>query len=354
MYYPSQSQATPLTVVRRKRVLPVPGQVLVEIGDRVDPQQIVAEAALPGEFRIVPVARLLSVSPRRAARMMRVKPGDAVEAGQVIAMRRGLSRLAVRSPIAGRVTASGAGRVLIEADSPTLQLPANLYGEVAAVIEGLGAVIVSRGAVVQGVWGNGAEGFGVLRCLVKSPDEPLLAKMVDASCHGAVLVGGAGLEEGVFERAAEMDVRGIVLGGLPAALLARARQTRCAIVATEGIGALPMATPLFRILSTNDGREAAVNGSMRLRAGVVRPEVIVPLPAEATSTSSTTEIGAPLAVGMRVRIVRAPHLGATGTVAALPPRARSIETGARVRGAEVDIGLEAPVFVPLANLEVLY
>jgi hypothetical protein len=54
-----------------------------------------------------------------------------------------------------------------------------------------------------------------------------------------------------------------------------------------------------------------------------------------------------------VRLVRAPYVGAVGTVIALPAHPRTIETGARVHGAEVDLGQEAPVFVPLANLEVL-
>jgi len=38
---------------------------------------------------------------------------------------------------------------------------------------------------------------------------------------------------------------------------------------------------------------------------------------------------------------------------ALPAHARPIETGARVRGAEVDLGQETTIYVPLANLEIL-
>jgi hypothetical protein len=46
-------------------------------------------------------------------------------------------------------------------------------------------------------------------------------------------------------------------------------------------------------------------------------------------------------------------MGVTGTVTSLPTRAHSIDTGARVRGAEVDVGDGETIFVPLMNLEVL-
>ena len=63
--------------------------------------------------------------------------------------------------------------------------------------------------------------------------------------------------------------------------------------------------------------------------------------------------GAQVSVGTRVRIVRAPHVGAVGTVVALPYEPSVIETGASVNVAEVDLGLERRVVVPLANLEIL-
>jgi hypothetical protein len=113
-----------------------------------------------------------------------------------------------------------------------------------------------------------------------------------------------------------------------------------------------MSAPVFHLLTTNDGREASISGKTQSRWGTVRPEIVIPLPAEARPPA-LTEPRAPLEAGARVRLVRAPYVGAVGTVIALPTRPRTIDTGARVNGAEVDLGQEAPVFVPLANLEVL-
>jgi hypothetical protein len=352
MYYPSETQATPLTDVRRERILPAPGDVLVRVGERVDPTQIVARADLPGDFHILPVARLMGVSDSQIRKHLRVKPREVVRQGQVIAARRGLGARSVKSPIDGMVTASGGGRVLIEAQPTPFELFAHIHGVVTNVLEKRGVIIETTGAVVQGTWGAGGESFGVLKCIVQSPDRQLHARDIDPSCHGTIIVGGVGLSEEVIERSRELQVRGIVTGGFPPELVPQVESLPFPIVVTEGIGAVPMSEPAFRLLTTHDGREASISGLARTRWGVVRPDVVIPLPAE-TVPPSQTQPGTPLAIGAHVRVVRAPHMGQVGTVTALPTRSRCIETGNRVRGAEVKLDQGLQVFVPLANLEVL-
>ncbi|MBE9507273.1 MAG: hypothetical protein IMY86_04420 [Chloroflexi bacterium] len=352
MYYPFETQVTPLTNVRRERMLPAPGDVFVRIGERVDPMQVVARTNLPSDFRILPVARLLGVPASQIKKYLRVKLRGVVQRGQVVAARRGLSTRLVKSPIDGRMTASGGGRVLIEAQPTVFDLCAHVHGTVTNVLPKRGVVIETTGAVIQGVWGASGEGVGVLKCMVQSPDEPLRARDIDPSCHGTIIVGGVWLSEAVIERAQELEVRGIVTGGFPPELVPQVGQLPFPIVVTEGIGAVPMSVPTFRLLATNDGREASISGRIRPRWGVVRPEIIIPLPAE-TVPPAETQPGAPLTVGAQVRVVRAPHMGKVGMVAALPAHPRCIETGGSVYGAEVKLDQEAPVFVPLANLEVL-
>ncbi|MFQ6102363.1 MAG: hypothetical protein ACE5OS_14190 [Anaerolineae bacterium] len=349
MYYPFETQVTPLTNVRRERILPAPGEVLAHVGQRVEPMQIIARANLPGDFRILPLARLLDVPASRVKRHLRANLGDEVREGQVIAKRFTRS---VKSPIDGVITASGGGRMLIEAQPTPFELRAYIPGVVSNVLRDTGVVIEVTGAVVEGVWGTNGESFGLLKRLVKSPDESLRAEAMDPSCRGAILVGGSGLDNAALEMAQDLQVRGIVTGGLLPELVSQVKQLSFPIVVTEGIGTAPMSTPIFRLLATNDGREAAISGRAQSCWGVVRPEIIIPLPAEAVPPTQT-QPGAPLTVGARVRVVRAPYMGAVGTIVALPAHARLIDTGARVRGAEVNLNQKKPIFVPLANLEVL-
>ncbi len=358
MYYPFETKVTPLTYVRRERTLPVPGEVLVRTGEQVEPTQVVARTNLPGDFRILPVARLLGIPVSRVRRYMRVNLGDDVRRDQVIAARRGPFARSVKSPIAGTVTASGGGRVLIETPPTLLELRAYIYGTVSNVLveagspRPYGVVIETTGAVIQGVWGTDGESLGALKCLVKSPDQPLRAQAIDPSCHGTILIGGVGLNEAAIERAQELQVRGIVTGSLAPELLPLVLKLPFPIVVTEGIGTTPMSTPIFDLLTANTGREASISGRVQPRSRLIRPEVVISLPAEALPPTEA-QPGTPLTVGARVRVTRAPHNGAVGTVRALPAHPCRIETGARVRGAKVDLGQGAPTFIPLANLEIL-
>jgi len=350
--YPPRTIATPLTVIQRERMLPVPGEILVREGERVEPVQVIGRALVPAGFHIVNVARGLGVPAASVSRYLKVKPGQKVKRGQVLAALRGLAARSCQSPIDGTVTGSGGGRLLIEAPAQEVELRANIYGVVARVVADRGVVIRTSGALLQGVWGNGKEGTGVLRLLVKGRSEPLRSRAIDASCRGAVLIGGQSVDREALERASEIQARGIICGGIVPNALPDALKAPFPIVVTEGVGVIPMCPRIYRLLEANDGREATLDARFQSRWGIVRPEVIVPLPAE-PEAKPLEDVDSPLKVGDTVRVVRAPHLGETGTVTAFPVWMRT-STGARLPAARIDPedGQES-LLVPLRNLEIL-
>jgi hypothetical protein len=75
MYYPMESRITALTTIRRERLLPAPGQVLVNPGETVGPADAVARCQLPGEVRVLDVSRALGVERTRLAKYMRKAVG---------------------------------------------------------------------------------------------------------------------------------------------------------------------------------------------------------------------------------------------------------------------------------------
>jgi hypothetical protein len=217
---------------------------------------------------------------------------------------------------------------------------------------GKGVLIEMVGAWIQGVWGLGGESFGVLRVLSKRPDRPLRARRIDVGCHGAVLVGGSTLDQAALQQALEMQVRGIIIGSLPPSLIELAQEMPFPIILTEGLGRVPMARPLFKLLRANDSREAAISGLTQSRWGAVRPEIIIPVPSGKAGPPPAP--GVALKVGKQVRLTRGAMLGAVGTVRSLPSRPMSLETDARVWGAFVEFeDDEQEQFIPLFNLELL-
>lgn len=61
----STTYVIPLTTIFRRRMLPAPGRLLVRQGQKVAPNDIVAEANLSAEHVLLDVARGLSVSPKK-------------------------------------------------------------------------------------------------------------------------------------------------------------------------------------------------------------------------------------------------------------------------------------------------
>ena len=360
--YPPQTIVTPLTVVQRERFLPVPGEITVREGERVEPIQVIGRASAPAGFSIVNAARDLGVPASAVSKFLTVKPGDTVKEGEVLAELRGITALLAllfstssrpcRSPLDGTVTDSGGGRILVEAFPREVELRANLYGVVARVLPGWGAIIRVSGALMQGVWGNGQESHGVLKLMVKSRTRPLRARSIDASCHGAILVGGSRVDTEALEKAAELQIRGVVTGGILPEALPAAEEAPFPVIVTEGIGAFPMCSRIYRLLAGNDGREATLNAHFESRWGATRPEIIIPLPAEPEAEGSRP-MDKPLAPGDTVRVIRSPHVGLVGTVKSFPAWVRTT-TGAQLPAAKIEPdGGEDVVLVPLSNLEIL-
>ncbi|MCP4591910.1 MAG: hypothetical protein GY842_14340, partial [bacterium] len=161
--------------------------------------------------------------------------------------------------------------------------------------------------------------------MVKKPSESLRSGAMNLSCRGMILIGGAGLNSAGLEHAEELRVGGIVVGGLLPELVPQVEQLPFPVIVTEGIGTAPMSDPIFQLLKTHEGRDVSVSARTQARWPVIRPEIIIPLPAEALPPSDV-QIGTPLTVGARVRAVRAPYMGIAGTVTALPTNARRTDT----------------------------
>ena len=344
----------PLALIQCERRLPAQGEVMVRQGARVEPTEVVARVHQTQDFRILDVARKLRVPRAQAGRCMLKKVGETVKADEVVAERGGFFfGREVRAPVEGVIAAIGNGRVLLEVAPELIEVRAHLKGTVINVVPGVGVVIEATGAVVQGAWGCGGEAFGVLRVVAEKPNEPLRAKSIDVACHGAIVVGGGAIDVSVFDQAQQLQVRGLIAGSMDGELRANAEAAAFPVILTEGLGAAAMAEPIFQLLHGQAGREASISAETRVRFGVTRPEILIPLPTE-SRPSPPPPAGAPIKVGARVRVVRSPYLGAVGIVSAIVSRAQRIESGARLRGVEVDLGGDTgTVFVPYVNLELL-
>ena len=97
-----------------------------------------------------------------------------------------------------------------------------------------------------------------------------------------------------------------------------------------------------------------MNGATQIRAGVMRPEIVIPLTGEeAAQEPESRQATGLLDTGRLVRIIRDPYFGLIGTVAGLPPEPQVLGSGSKARVLEVSLPSGENVVVPRANVELI-
>lgn len=341
----------PLTTIRRERLLPVPGKVVVRKGQKVNATDVIAEAQLNNEHLLLDISRGLGLSEEKADQYLQCKAGMAVSQGDILAGPVGMAKRVVRSPKDGRVVLAGGGLVLLEVNTPPLELRAGLPGTVISLLESRGATIETSGALVQGVWGNGQIDFGLMYVQLQNPDDVLTPDRLDVSLRGSVVLAGHCDDGEVLKAAAGLPLRGLILSSMDASLIPVAMKMRYPIIILEGFGKLAMNSVAYKLLTTNEQREVALNAQPWDRFKGARPEVVIPLPASPEPPiPPETDM---FAAGQRVRIVRAPKTGSIGTIIELRPGTTPLPSGVLAPAAVVRLESGENTLLPLANLEVI-
>ena len=357
-------------VVKRIRRLPIKGEVLVKDGDRVKPDTVIARAFLPGPLQTIKLAEELGVEARDAPGFFRLKTGDAVEKGQVVAESKGflgMGKREVQAKYAGTIESISdvTGNVLVREPSIPVDVTAYIEGFIADVIPSEGAVVETRAAMVQGIFGVGGERTGVIRVAVAGPREVLDANAVQDGDKGKILVGGSGITADAIVKGSQIGVAGFIAGGVKDSDLTKflgydigvaitgQEAINLTIMVTEGFGFLNMADRTFELLKSLETKSASINGATQIRAGVIRPEIIVPLSADVVQEKEPDMSAFELKPGAAIRVIREPYFGQLATVTDLPSQLMVVDSGTEVRVLKAKLENGNEVLVPRANVEII-
>jgi hypothetical protein len=357
------------TVVNRRRLLPLPGTVLVEVGDGVRSDQAVARAELPGKVYPINLANQLSIAPDEIRDYLVKKEGDTLQKDEILAENKPFIKwfkTEIRSPVAGTIESLSevTGQVLLREPPRVLNLLAYIDGTIVETIPRQGVLVEATCSLVQGIFGIGGEVWGDLLVAVASPDEPLTPGHLTPDMKGKIVVGGSFLSSETMARAKDFGISGLVVGGIHdkdlrallgydlGVAITGTEQVGFTLILTEGFGTIPMASKTFRLLSTHTGQKASISGATQIRAGVIRPEIIIP------RTAATADVPAEvkrtgIRLGDSVRIIRDPLFGKIGEVSVLPSDLTRIPTESEVRVLEVTFADGARAVIPRTNIEVI-
>jgi len=189
--------------------------------------------------------------------------------------------------------------------------------------------------------------------------------MISGELSGKIIVGGSFISLSAYKKAIQMKVAGVVVGGFNyfdleeilgytlGVAITGSEDLVTSLIVTEGYGKIRMGERTFELLNFHSGKFASVNGATQIRAGVIRPEIVISLSKEDLK-GDTVDIDASDGIqeGSLVRVIRAPHFGRMGKVVELPPELRKMESETMVRVAIIEIDGKN-VDIPRSNLEMV-
>lgn len=302
----------------------------------------------------------LNVSKLALIPAMRVRPPKMVTKGQVLAMTSGVKGKAVFSPIYGRVDSVVDGIITIIPTHARTALHAYLTGQIQRVIPRQGVEVQAFAHVIVGAYGIGAESGGEI-FLAAEADEELKASAVKPEWQGKIVFAGRTTPLELLEAASQVGCAGVIAAYLSSETLASYAGSNSRpgttgegellmpIMLTERFSPTAMRASVWQKLRHLQGRYASMSGRTHIRAGLVRPEVVVCETDWPEAMPQVEPVSGTVQVGSLVRVLRGTYLDQIGRVVELPGERQQIATGARVRVAKVNLGKET-VTVSLANL----
>ena len=358
------------TTLRRERILPLKGEVMVEQGQQVTAETIVARTELPGPVKTINVVNQLGIDASQIEAFMKKKVGESFSAGEILAESKpllGLKFLQTKIPAEFDGTVDSistvTGQVILRYPPRPVEISAYVDGTVVDVKPREGVTVETRGAFIQGIFGIGGETSGELVMGVESPTDTLDERNIKPEFQNKVVVGGSLFTASAFMRAREVGVRGVIAGGFHdkdlkdilgydlGVAITGAEQLGITLVMTEGFGSINMAEKTFALLKGRIGQKASISGATQIRAGVIRPEVIIPSATGKVDEKRGGEGGTQL--GDPVRCIREPYFGQLGRVKRLIPELQQVQSETWVRVLEVEFNDGSVVTVPRANIEMI-
>jgi transcription antitermination factor NusG len=364
-------KVTERTKIIKKRILPLKGEVMVKKGDKVTSDTVVARTELPGPVEPINVANILGVPPQDVPETMLKKVGEHAEEGSEIAKSKsffGLFTSTAKARIRGTVEniSSVTGQVLLRGAPVPIEVKAYLNGVVTDVFENEGVEVSTWGGFVQGIFGIGPETHGPIKIISQTNKDVLTEKEIDSSCKGYIIIGGSLVTAAGLRRAIEVGAVGIVVGGFDdqdlrdflgydlGVAITGSEDKGITLVVTEGFGEIMMAGKTFELLKDHEGQEACINGATQIRAGVIRPEVVIPKLEDISEIEAIAEVENPgLEIGSPVRVIRQPYFGKLGKVTELPPELHKLESESKARVLEVEFADGERAIIPRANVEMI-
>ncbi|MGI6679936.1 MAG: hypothetical protein ACOX3T_00335 [Bdellovibrionota bacterium] len=384
--------------IKRARELPLSGKILVGLGDYISNDTVIGKTELVGELMLLRVSKELGLEAQDIKNSYLVKVNDAVKVNDILVRKKGLFNFfnsEYKSKYKGTIEfiSKETGTIGIRLEPKNFLLLSYIAGKVDACNDEKSVVIKTNASIIQGAFGIGGERVGSLEKISSLEDlekktligdkqlkgKALKGKIVFSDItpdikfiNGIISLGAVGLiVPSIFSKTLKeflgYDIGVAVTGN---------ENIPISIIITEGLGNIKFNYKASDILNKNIGRDVSINGTTQIRAGAIRPEIIIfetlkeigdklnkdklnkklnnKIDDKFDNTDASKEeiYAKGLRVGSKVRILKAPYFGLFGTIVEMPIKEIVFESGIVARGVIVLLNNGSKVVVPKANVEV--
>ncbi|MCF7794085.1 MAG: glutamate mutase L [Candidatus Cloacimonetes bacterium] len=235
----------------------------------------------------IKVAKKLNVKPHNIVGYMKKSLNDFVYAGDIIASKIidvGETRhpMLVSAPNTGTIKEINkeTGTVIVQYDKEPYQRQAGISGEVISIQDKHSATIEFEGSCLNGIIGFGSEAWGKIKFLEKQAE---ISKAADSD----IVVFAGKIDLAFLQKAVDKKVSGVVAASIDKADLVKFIGDEIGValtgneaipfplILTEGFGEFSMFQDYAEFLQQNNGKSVYINGHTQIRAGVVRPKIII-------------------------------------------------------------------------------
>lgn len=366
-------KVTEKLLVRKHRILPLKGEVMVKVGDTVGPDDVVARTHLPGSVVPLNVANKLGIPPEDLELVMKKKVGERITTGEIVAASKPLFGLKFLGQSKCEATISGTiesishitGQVLQRGEPSPVEVRAYVQGQITEVIPREGVVVQCLASFVQGIFGIGGETHGPIKIASADNKTILTPEFITPDMKGKIIVGGSIVTADAIKKAVSVGVKGIVVGGFDdkdlrdflgydiGVAITGSEEIGVTLVVTEGFGQINMAQRTYDLLKHHEGDLASINGATQIRAGVIRPEVVIPKVTSGIDLKDAVTQIEGLKIGSPIRVIRHPYFGRLGNVSDLPSPLQKLDSESHARVLEVQFDDGKRALVPRANVEMI-
>ena len=262
------------------------------------------------------------------------KEGDRVEYGQTIGghaliPHAPLYTKKITSPCAGTIAEIDyeKGKICIQKDLQKVDMKAHYWGTIVKITPQYGVDIEFSGYIIEGAFGTGDISWGTL---VRNIDD----------AKGNIILFDYLYSKNITE-IAKYQPAGIIAGSTDYENIELLEKENITAIVLEGYGKLKVNEDYKDLLEQSVGRNIILKAATQVRAGVIRPEIIIPSDKEFYKRKKAKE---------KVRIIWGQYYGKKGVMKGIPHYTET-SSGIKTWVCEVLCDDGKVITVPLSNLQ---